>query len=246
MSDKVFIKGNKYGIKISIDADCPTAFALAELEKKLSDGRKFFGDSKVSLEIDYDKCDEAMEKRILDIIEKNSDMKVFCVVDESMKVVDPANFGEPIVKEKVVVKEKIVVKREEVPVLVSSDNAIKKDGVEYAKFYNGTLRSGQELKSEHSIVLLGDVNPGAKIISTGNIIVLGAMKGFAHAGATGRKEAAIFAIDLRPNQLRIAEYIAAAPKDYKATAPSIAFVEDEMITIDKIDKGLLKDFVLLK
>ena len=52
-------------------------------------------------------------------------------------------------------------------------------------FYKGNLRSGQVLESYSNITLIGDVNPGAKIISHGSIVILGSLKGNACAGAAG-------------------------------------------------------------
>ncbi len=252
MSDKVFIKGNKYGIKINIDDDVNLLLAYSELKAKLIAGRKFFGESEISLEIDYKHKNEEVEKRITDIIESNSDLRVFCVVDDDMKVALPSEIEEMKISD----KESKSIEASHNIELVDDESAISsyaepevknfKDDFECAKFFQGTLRSGQQLKSDHSIVFLGDVNPGAKIISTGNIVVLGSMRGFAHAGATGKRQASIFALDLKPTQLRIAEFIARTPKAYEAKEASVAFVEDDRIVIDKIDKELLKDFVLLK
>jgi septum site-determining protein MinC len=68
-----------------------------------------------------------------------------------------------------------------------------------------TLRSGQRVETEHSVVVFGDVNSGAEIIAGGDIIVLGTLRGVAHAGAydTSGGGRVIFALSLRPTQLRI-------------------------------------------
>lgn len=63
------------------------------------------------------------------------------------------------------------------------ENAAAGNGPE--QFYRGTLRSGQVISSESSVTIIGDVNPGAKIISQGNIVILGALKGNAQAGCMG-------------------------------------------------------------
>ena len=74
-----------------------------------------------------------------------------------------------------------------------------------ADFYKGNLRSGQILESETNITLIGDVNPGANIISGGSIVILGSLKGNACAGASGDGSCFIFALDMRPIQLQIGE-----------------------------------------
>ena len=76
------------------------------------------------------------------------------------------------------------------------------------RFYKGTLRSGQVLESETSIIILGDVNPGARVISKGNVVVLGAMKGNAFVGAAGNESAFVAALSMDPMQIRIGDVIA--------------------------------------
>ena len=97
-----------------------------------------------------------------------------------------------------------------------------------------TLRSGAIIRFEGDLYVFGDVNPGAQIIATGNIVVLGALKGVAHAGANGDESAFILAFDLRPTQLRIGRKIA-VPAEKRATGPAaseIATVLDDQIVID--------------
>ena len=51
-----------------------------------------------------------------------------------------------------------------------------------------TLRSGQRVDYQGNVVIMGDVNAGAMVTCTGDIIVLGALRGLAHAGAEGNEE----------------------------------------------------------
>ena len=76
------------------------------------------------------------------------------------------------------------------------------------KFYKGTLRSGQVLESETSIIILGDVNPGATVVSKGNVVVLGTLKGSIYVGAGGNENTFVAALSMDPMQIRIADYIA--------------------------------------
>ena len=75
------------------------------------------------------------------------------------------------------------------------------------KFHKGSLRSGQKVEFEGSIVIIGDVNCGAEVISGENIVVLGKLRGLAHAGAKGNKEAIIAASTLDVVQLRISNIV---------------------------------------
>ncbi len=77
--------------------------------------------------------------------------------------------------------------------------------------HRGTLRSGDHLQAEGSVLLLGDVNPGARISAAGNVLVWGRLRGIAHAGVAGDRNARIVALQLRPLQLRIADVVARGP-----------------------------------
>ena len=74
-----------------------------------------------------------------------------------------------------------------------------------------TLRSGQSLKSDGNIVIVGDVNPGAEIIAKGDITVWGVLGGIAHAGSDGNNYSRIRALKLHAIQLRIGDIFARRP-----------------------------------
>ncbi len=76
-------------------------------------------------------------------------------------------------------------------------------------YHRGTLRGGQALHHLGNIVVVGDVNPGAELVASGDIVVFGALRGVAHAGAQGDATARVIALELAPTQLRIATVIAA-------------------------------------
>jgi septum site-determining protein MinC len=96
-----------------------------------------------------------------------------------------------------------------------------------------TLRSGRTVHSKGHVVVFGDVNPGAKIIATGDVIIWGKLRGMVHAGAEGDKEAIVCALDMSPSQLRIADHITTSPPDKRRVArPEIACVRNEQIVVE--------------
>lgn len=97
-----------------------------------------------------------------------------------------------------------------------------------------TLRSGQRVHHIGSVVVLGDVNPGAEVVAGGDILVLGTLRGIAHAGALGEEAAVVMALKLLPTQLRIAHFISRAPDHGDAPepqGPEIAQIRNNLITI---------------
>lgn len=75
------------------------------------------------------------------------------------------------------------------------------------KFHKGSIRSGQRLEYEGSLVIIGDVNAGAEVIAGENIVILGVLRGLAHAGAKGNKDAIIEASEIEAVQIRIADIV---------------------------------------
>ena len=97
-------------------------------------------------------------------------------------------------------------------------------------FHQGTVRSGEYIESAGDLLILGDVNPGAKVSAEGNIIVWGRLLGIAHAGSKGNSSATISALQLRPLQIRIAKKIARGPKE----KPQIGLAEQASIDSEEI------------
>ncbi|MEQ1507763.1 MAG: septum site-determining protein MinC, partial [Myxococcota bacterium] len=112
-----------------------------------------------------------------------------------------------------------------------SPRLVPDDGGRRSHTLHKTLRSGAVIRYDGDLYVFGDVNPGAQVVATGNIIVLGALKGVAHAGAGGDEAAFILAFDLRPTQLRIGRRIAVPPGRKPGAAPPAAFGAAELATV---------------
>jgi septum site-determining protein MinC len=112
------------------------------------------------------------------------------------------------------------------------------DAVPTTLYNSTTLRGGQTLHHTGNIVVVGDVNPGAELVATGDILVFGRLAGIAHAGAQGNAEARIYAIDLAATQLRIATFIAAdeSVKRRSGPRPEAALVRNGEIAIVSLDR----------
>ncbi len=101
------------------------------------------------------------------------------------------------------------------------------------KFLKGSLRSGQKVEYEGSIVLMGDLNAGAEIMAGDNIVVMGNLRGLAHAGAKGNKKAVIAAQSIETPQIRIANIIKEIEKKEDDTVKKkFAYVEEDKIILE--------------
>ena len=151
-----------------------------ELKKNVAEkfrtSAKFFGSAQMALCFQGRKLTFEEELELSDTISANCQIQVVCIADENTSTEQA-------------MKQALERNQEE-----SADLMNLQDG----RFYKGTLRSGQVLESETSIIILGDVNPGARVISKGNVIVLGTLKGNVYVGASGNQDAFVAALSMDP------------------------------------------------
>lgn len=221
MSQKVIIKSNKYGINLVLDPYVSFEELLGLITDKFLESEKFFKNAKMAISFEGRKLTEEEEYQILDTISQHTSIQIICIIDRDES-------KEQYTKQRI-------------------DDYVAAQSANTGKFYKGTLRSGQVLECESSVVIIGDVNPGAKIISTGNIVVIGALNGTAYAGALGNEECFVVALDMNPVQIKIGSIIGrsedkgilAAIKERKRVAPEpqAATVSDGRILIEPITRN---------
>lgn len=238
MSQSVTIKSNKYGINLVLDPDVAFDELLKAVIEKFKASANFFKNAKLALSFEGRELSEDEEQQIIAAIEKNTTIEILCIVENGTK-------QEAVMKENVEAFYDAVQQQYE--------NAIAENVNVPDQFYRGTLRSGQVISSESSVTIIGDVNPGAKIIAQGNIVILGALKGNAHAGCTGDRSCFIFALDMQPIQIQIGDLIAKSPdkpepkrrmrRKEKASEveAQIAIAKDGNIYIEPITKNILNN-----
>lgn len=221
MNNSVIIKGNKYGIIVVLNPDVAFEELKLLIAEKFKESSKFFENAKMAISFEGRKLTNEEQKEILDVIGENADMHIVCVMEN-----DPDT-------------EEAFRKTLDQKLMELSNNT--------GQFYKGILRSGASLEFETSVVIIGDVNHGARVVSKGNIIVLGSLKGTAFAGATGNTNSFVVALDMNPTQIRIADTIARSPdKPVKTEVKEakIAFLEDGNIYIEPLNKDILHDINL--
>ena len=100
---------------------------------------------------------------------------------------------------------------------------------------NRTVRGGQEVRTRSSVLICGNVNPGAQVIAGGSIDIRGICRGVVHAGAFGNTNAFIVADQLMPMQIRIADMIARSPDVMeRSETAERASIKDGHIVIEPI------------
>lgn len=200
----VMFKGTKDGVTVLFDADAPFEELCRQLEKKVEEAGKFFDNVKTSLAFKGRTFSAEEEDTLFQIINAHTSMEITFLKTENNE-------------------------------LKQISDLLEKEMAPYnlTKFHKGSLRNGQKIEFDGSLVIVGDVNPGAEIKATGNIIVLGQLKGMAHAGCKGMTDAFIAAVYMAPVQLRIADIITRFPEENKKgpKPPEYAFIQQGQIFV---------------
>lgn len=259
MKNPVLIKGNKYGISLALSSDLEFSELLSLIGQKFQESARFF-DTKQQVAISFEGrilSNEEMQA-ILQVIKESCDLDIAYIIDNSEEtmqqfqtaiaicVQEQQKWQEEAEKNN---REQEIEHTEQVQEITNSFMQNCDDG----RFYKGTLRSGQAIHSDTSIIVIGDVNPGASVIAKGNIIVLGCLKGTAHAGCDGNTKSFVAALDMIPMQIRIGNVIARSPDSSRTkkglfrrepeAEAKIAYVEGENIYIEPISRTVLSEVI---
>ena len=204
MKNCVTIQLKKDEIWIKIDEDAEEKQIVECLKKKLVDLKKLYKNEKTPIKV----VGKVLKNKEIDEIQQ--------IIKEEIKV--DVDFESPKVLGLYEIKKAFSRQIE------SSET----------KFSRGSLRSGQRIEEDGSIVILGDVNSGAEVIASDNIIVLGTLRGLAHAGAKGNKEALVAASEFDAVQVRIANIVKEIDKDVDMAKKHVYIhVVDDKIIVEK-------------
>jgi len=271
MKDSVLIKGNQHGLAVFINEESDFEQIKSGLIEKLEGARSFFGANKVTLSFSGKELEAKEQSILVDLFSEYSDLEILLVIDDLLEIEQirttiskdlrielveevkseiNEQFNEELDNFKETIrslesdKSKLENKLNEMSAK-KNDHKIQLDKHDEVTFHYATLRSGQQIIHNHSIVIMGDVNNGARVEAGGNVIVIGKLKGVVHAGLNGTDNAYIVALDMKPVQLRINNSYGRASdeamNETSSTQPQIAYVEDGMIAIETIDNKVLKE-----
>ncbi|MBR3002570.1 MAG: hypothetical protein IKF38_03280 [Clostridia bacterium] len=203
MRNCININLKKNEIVIKINEDASYENIVYSFEKKLPELRKLYKDEKTPIRV----SGKILKNKEIDELQQ----LIKDEIDVDIEFDSPKSLG-----------------------LASIKRTFDKEiAVSETKFHRGSIRSGQRMEVEGSIVIIGDVNSGAEVIASDNIIVVGSLRGLAHAGAKGNKQAIIAAGMFDSVQVRIANIVKEIDRDEEPLHKNTyIYTEDDKIIID--------------
>ena len=212
MSELVTIKSSHSGIELRLNANLPFPDLLKAVEEKFRQSAGFFKNAKMAVSFSGRTLSISEEEQLIQVITQTTNLEIICIIDHDEQ-------------------KELIYKR---AVAQSLSEREKADG----QFYRGTLKKRQLLESESSIVILGDVEFGAKVVAKGNIIIIGTLYGSVHAGAAGDRNAFVIALSMQPQRLVIGDIEAKRQLIYQDSlsinGPQIAVVDGKRIYLDPL------------
>ena len=212
MSELVTIKSSHSGIELRLNAKLPFPDLLKAVEEKFRQSADFFKNAKMAVSFSGRTLSISEEEQLIQVITQTTNLEIICIIDHDER-------------------KELIYKKAVAQCLSERE---KSDG----QFYRGKLKRRQLLESESSIVILGDVEFGAKVVAKGNIIILGTLYGSVHAGAAGDRNAFIIALSMQPQRLVIGDIEAKRQLIYQDSlsinGPQIAVVDGKRIYLDPL------------
>lgn len=219
MHNAVVIKSSKAGMTVILDPELPFGELLTAIGKKFSESARFWGSVQMTLTLEGRCLNAAEEFQIVDTITRNSQIEILCLLDTDAERIERC--------------EKAL------------NDKLMELSSQTGQFYRGTLRRGDCLESEASIVIIGDVDHGARVTAKGNVIVLGDLRGSVTAGVAGNTDAVVMASLMAPLQIRISDISSNINERNKrwGRGSMLAFAENGVIQIRPLKKTFLNNML---
>ena len=182
MKNPVIIKSFQHGLSIWLDEEMPFSQLIEEIAFKFRESAHFFKDASMVLSFEGRPLTDQEERQIVNTITAHSSLNIVCIMGKNEET--NKNFIKALQK------------------LSYHQQLMENAG----QFYKGTLKDGQTLETENSVIVLGDVYPGACIVSNKDIVILGGLYGQAYAGGSGDEGHFVVALEMSPEKLKIGDF----------------------------------------
>ncbi|MEO8971348.1 MAG: septum site-determining protein MinC [Ktedonobacteraceae bacterium] len=229
----VAIKGTRNGLLLTLEPETPFHELLSALAERLAEAPSFFRGASLSVDTSQRKL-RVSERVQLERLLAHYQMSVTPL--ELIPLAPKESTQEQLVP---VSPQPPLLTTATIPAIEeispSRESRESKDAREFTDtlFLRRTVRSGQAIHHASTVIVLGDVNPGAEIVAGGDIIVWGVLRGMVHAGYPDNEQALVCALQLAPVQLRVAHLLSRPPDGMDAQQlPEVAAIRNGHIVVE--------------
>jgi septum site-determining protein MinC len=224
----IAIKGTRNGLLLTLEPETPFSELLNALSHRLSEAPGFFRGASLALDTTRRNL-RISERTQLEALLANYQMSVTSLEQTAaakqnqLEVISSSDIGSDASIATEIASEQTHAQAYQLDPRDADDTL----------FLRRTVRSGQAIHHASNIVILGDVNPGAEVIASGDIIVWGVLRGMVHAGYPNNENAIVCSLLLAPVQLRIAHLLSRPPDGFQVQArPEFATIKNGQIVVE--------------
>lgn len=202
-------KGTRQGILMSFIEDEPFGKVMDELKAVIAKDLKTFTCSPISLDLGWREMDEYDLDELLGYFESEN-LKLLGIISTSLNTRMVAEGrGLKVIIGRLGLADHMGRKKQS-PKQWKQENSHPTTEMENVAqetiLMKKTIRAGQTIEHSGNLVIVGDVNQGAEVKAGGDIIIVGALHGTAHAGRYVKDESAsITALHFSPSSIRISD-----------------------------------------
>ena len=224
------LKSTKYVLTLIMDPDVPFETILEDVTDKFRQSARFFKGASMAMSFAGRPVTEKQERQLLHAVTEYCDINITCIIEED----EDRERGQYNA-----IARALPPAEEESDGSDTSGEAVSEDG-ETADILCGSLKNGQRVFSDKTILLLGDVEPGAEVASRRNVFVAGCAMGTLRAGVGGKEGCFAAALIMKPSALEVDGHrsVAAIRKrsfdDSYTPYPQICTIEDDRMKMDTI------------
>ncbi len=129
------------------------------------------------------------------------------------------------------IKQNTISVKEKLSLVEDEDNNVNR--LNPTKVIKKTVRSGQAIVHDGDVMLIGNLNDGGEIISSGNVVIIGEAHGVVRAGSRGDEESIIYATLMIPELVEIAKHVIHISEPLEN---AVAYIRGGKVLIERFDK----------
>ncbi len=221
----VVIKSNSSGLTLVLDKEADFKDLVEDICKKFADARDFFKDASLILTVEGRTLSPEETAVVIEAIELNSDIKIRLICTEDVLA--------------------------DARMVRLTDRFYFEEAFTNAKIIPGSVKRKDVVKSDSSIVILGDVLRGGDVSAVGNVLVMGEVLGSVSAGTDGDERCYIAANYFDTNEISIAKISGNMRKKRglfsgvgrNITEPQAVFVWDGSLLMEPMSNGIVKQLL---
>ena len=226
MQGYIAIKGTRNGLLLTLEPGTPFSDLLNALAERLAEAPSFFRGA--SLTVDT-------SRRTLRLSERTQLETLLAHYQMSVVPLEQLMAAPPKYKTGEVITAALPAPQQSATATAPLIEQSQRDSRESSDtlFLRRTVRSGQAIHHPSSVVVLGDINPGAEVIAGGDVIVWGVLRGMVHAGYPDNENSVVCSLLLAPVQLRIAHLLSRPPDGFEVQPrPEVAAIRQGQIVVE--------------